>query len=79
MDEFQDVNWAQYNLVRLITTAKSQLTAVGDDDQSIYAFRGASVSNILRFKDDFPEAKEIVLTENYRSDQKNSGRGLQAY
>ncbi|MEK7212998.1 MAG: ATP-dependent DNA helicase [Patescibacteria group bacterium] len=70
VDEFQDVNWAQYNLVRLITTAKSQLTAVGDDDQSIYAFRGASVSNILRFKDDFPEAKEIVLTENYRSDQK---------
>lgn len=91
VDEFQDVNWAQYQLVRLLglpvmpcTSAITsealeagkagqvggQLTVVGDDDQSIYAFRGASVSNILRFKDDYPNAKEIVLTENYRSGQK---------
>jgi DNA helicase-2/ATP-dependent DNA helicase PcrA len=73
VDEFQDVNWAQYQLVRLIANGleqTGQLTVVGDDDQSIYAFRGASVSNILRFKEDFPEAKEIVLTENYRSGQK---------
>ncbi len=69
VDEFQDVNFAQYELVRLLAK-NSQLTVVGDDDQSIYAFRGASVSNILRFKDDYPEAKEIVLTENYRSGQK---------
>ncbi len=69
IDEFQDVNWAQYQLVRLLVGKKSQLTVVGDDDQSIYAFRGASVSNILRFKDDYPRAKEIVLTENYRSGQ----------
>lgn len=67
VDEFQDVNWSQYYLVRMLAT--EQLTVVGDDDQSIYAFRGASVSNILRFKEDYPKAKEIVLTENYRSGQ----------
>ena len=69
VDEFQDVNWAQYKLVGLLANQTSELTVVGDDDQSIYAFRGASVSNILRFKDDFPKAKEIVLNENYRSGQ----------
>lgn len=74
VDEFQDVNWAQYRLVQLLTTpnnaeALPHLTVVGDDDQSIYAFRGASVSNILHFKDDFPDAKEVVLRENYRSPQ----------
>ncbi len=69
VDEFQDVNYAQYELVKLLA-GNSQLTVVGDDDQSVYAFRGASVSNILRFKDDFPKGKEIVLTENYRSNQK---------
>ncbi|MFA5813861.1 MAG: ATP-dependent DNA helicase, partial [Patescibacteria group bacterium] len=71
VDEFQDVNWAQYQLVRLLVdeSAAVQLTVTGDDDQSVYAFRGASVSNILRFKEDFPNAKEIVLTENYRSGQ----------
>ncbi len=68
VDEFQDVNHAQYELVKLLSQ-NSQLTVVGDDDQSIYAFRGASVSNIMRFKDDFPHAKEVVLNENYRSDQ----------
>ena len=67
VDEFQDVNWSQYYLVRLLATG--QLTVVGDDDQSIYAFRGASVSNIMRFKEDYKKAKEIVLTENYRSGQ----------
>lgn len=75
VDEFQDVNYAQYELVRQLTInneqlTKNQLTVVGDDDQSIYAFRGASVSNILRFKEDYPKAQEIVLTENYRSGQK---------
>lgn len=69
VDEFQDVNWAQYELVKKLSSAGAQLTVVGDDDQSIYAFRGASVANILRFRDDFPKAKQIVLTENYRSDQ----------
>lgn len=69
VDEFQDVNWAQYYLVRKLVGKNNQLTVVGDDDQSIYAFRGASVSNILRFKDDFPDSTEIVLNENYRSRQ----------
>ncbi|MBU0545986.1 ATP-dependent helicase [Patescibacteria group bacterium] len=69
VDEFQDVNWAQYHLVRLLTGIDGHLTVVGDDDQSIYAFRGASVSNIMRFKDDYTNCKEIVLTENYRSGQ----------
>lgn len=69
VDEFQDVNWAQYQLVKLLAGKNSQLTIVGDDDQSIYAFRGASVANILRFKDDYPKSKEILLTANYRSGQ----------
>ncbi len=68
IDEFQDVNYGQYELVKLLAKY-AQLTVVGDDDQSIYAFRGASVSNILRFKDDYKDAKEIVLTENFRSGQ----------
>lgn len=69
VDEFQDVNYAQYELIKLLADEKSQLTVVGDDDQSIYAFRGASVSNILRFKDDYQDAKEVVLSENFRSGQ----------
>ncbi len=69
VDEFQDVNWAQYQLLRLLAKSGSQLTAVGDDDQGIYAFRGASVSNILRFKEDYVQAREIILTDNYRSGQ----------
>ncbi len=68
VDEFQDVNWAQYQLVQLLSGG-GQLTVVGDDDQSIYAFRGASVSNILRFTSDYKKVKEVVLQENYRSGQ----------
>ena len=69
VDEFQDVNTAQYELVKLLAGPLSQLTVVGDDDQSIYAFRGASVANILRFRDDYPQAKIVVLQTNYRSNQ----------
>lgn len=69
VDEFQDTNGAQYELVKLLALPNNNLTVVGDDDQSIYKFRGASISNILQFKDDFPEAKELVLTDNYRSRQ----------
>jgi len=71
VDEFQDTNWSQYELIKLLTkTGGPCLTVVGDDDQSIYKFRGASVSNILQFKDDYPDASETVLNENYRSGQK---------
>jgi DNA helicase-2/ATP-dependent DNA helicase PcrA len=69
VDEFQDTNWAQYELVKLLAAPQNNLTVVGDDDQSIYKFRGASVANILAFKTDFPKAKEVVLTQNYRSTQ----------
>ncbi len=69
VDEFQDTNWAQFELIKLISSLRNNLTVVGDDDQSIYKFRGASVSNILEFKKDFPEAEVIVLTKNYRTRQ----------
>ncbi|MBI4359732.1 MAG: ATP-dependent helicase, partial [Candidatus Jacksonbacteria bacterium] len=61
-------NLAQYNLIKLLR-ANNMITVVGDDDQAIYKFRGASVSNILNFKNDFPDSSEIVLTKNYRSTQ----------
>lgn len=68
IDEFQDTNWAQYELIKLLAQP-ANLTVVGDDDQSIYKFRGASISNILQFKKDYPDSKEIVLVNNYRSAQ----------
>lgn len=69
VDEFQDTNWAQYELIKLLAAPENNLVVVGDDDQSIYRFRGASMSNILQFVKDFPDSKKIVLTENYRSAQ----------
>ncbi|KKU48413.1 hypothetical protein A3H10_03265 [Candidatus Uhrbacteria bacterium RIFCSPLOWO2_12_FULL_46_10] len=69
VDEFQDTNWAQYELVKLLAVPQNNLTVVGDDDQSIYRFRGASMSNILQFKKDYPKAQEVVLIKNYRSSQ----------
>lgn len=69
VDEFQDTNWAQYELIKLLSAPENNLVVVGDDDQAVYKFRGASISNILQFKDDFPKAEEVVLTENYRSKQ----------
>lgn len=69
VDEFQDTNFAQYELVKLLAAPVNNITVVGDDDQSVYKFRGASISNILEFKADFPQAKEIFLIENYRSRQ----------
>ena len=69
VDEFQDTNHAQYELIKLLASPKNNITVVGDDDQAIYRFRGASMSNILEFKKDFPKSKEVVLTKNYRSKQ----------
>lgn len=69
VDEFQDTNSAQYELIKLLSAPNNNLVAVGDDDQSIYRFRGAALSNIMQFKDDFPKAKQVVLTDNYRSGQ----------
>lgn len=69
VDEFQDTNRAQYDLVKLIAEPRNNITVVGDDDQSIYRFRGASIQNILDFQADYPDAERIVLTNNYRSTQ----------
>lgn len=69
VDEFQDTNYAQYELIKLLALPNNNLTCVADDDQSIYKFRGASVSNVLQFKKEFPKTKEISLVKNYRSCQ----------
>ncbi|MFA5730284.1 MAG: UvrD-helicase domain-containing protein, partial [Candidatus Paceibacterota bacterium] len=69
VDEFQDTNWVQYELVQKLAYPENNITVVGDDDQSIMSFQGSSFNNVLRFKHDYPESKEIVLTENYRSFQ----------
>ncbi|KQX74903.1 ATP-dependent DNA helicase PcrA [Aeromicrobium sp. Root472D3] len=69
VDEYQDTNHAQYQLIKELTDAESDLLVVGDSDQSIYAFRGANIRNILEFEDDFPNAATILLEQNYRSTQ----------
>ena len=67
VDEYQDTNYAQYELVRLLSSAHKNICVVGDDDQSIYRFRGATIENILNFEDDYIGAKTIRLEQNYRS------------
>ncbi|HSP33307.1 MAG TPA: UvrD-helicase domain-containing protein [Thermoanaerobaculia bacterium] len=67
IDEYQDTNRAQYVLVKLLTGKEGDVIAVGDEDQSIYRFRGADINNILNFERDFPGAKIIKLEQNYRS------------
>ncbi len=68
VDEFQDTNHAQFELLKLLA-GNGNLTVCGDDDQSIYKFRGAALSNILSFQQEYPDSKLVVLTENYRSTQ----------
>lgn len=69
VDEYQDTNIAQYTLINLIGSAYGNVCVVGDDDQSIYKFRGANIGNILSFEEDYPAAKRITLDRNYRSTQ----------
>ena len=67
IDEYQDTNHAQYVLVKLLTAASHNLCVVGDGDQSIYAFRGADIRNIMEFEKDYPDARIVLLEQNYRS------------
>lgn len=67
IDEFQDTNFAQNQLAILLSGEKQNITVVGDDDQSIYKWRGAAISNMLQFKTRFPDTKIVTLTKNYRS------------
>src|SRR5215212_10844529 len=67
IDEYQDTNRAQYMLIKLLAGPRGNLVAVGDEDQSIYRFRGADIQNILNFERDFPGARIVKLEQNYRS------------
>jgi DNA helicase-2/ATP-dependent DNA helicase PcrA len=69
VDEYQDTNQVQYRLVQLLVDKHRNLAVVGDGDQSIYGFRGADIKNILKFEEDYPEAKAVLLEQNYRSTQ----------
>ncbi len=67
VDEYQDTDNSQYLLIKMLSEQSRNIAVVGDDDQSIYRFRGANVENILGFEEDYPEAKRVVLDRNYRS------------
>lgn len=67
VDEYQDTNASQYLLVKLLVQERAHFTVVGDDDQSIYAWRGARPENLMQLKDDFPSLKVVMLEQNYRS------------
>lgn len=69
VDEYQDTNYAQYIIIRRLSQRGAKVCVVGDDAQSIYSFRGAKIENILKFRNDYPEAKTFKLEQNYRSTQ----------
>ena len=69
IDEYQDTNKAQYEIIKLLAAKNRNICAVGDIDQNIYGWRGADIQNILNFEKDYPEAKAVILEENYRSTQ----------
>jgi len=69
VDEFQDTNFSQNELVKLLSGKDGNINVVADDDQSVYRFRGAAVSNVIQFRKSFPKTKIVVLTKNYRSTQ----------
>lgn len=69
VDEYQDTNYAQSQAIKMLSEKHHNIMVVGDDDQAIYAFRGASITNILQFQQQYPKAKTIVLKQNYRSTQ----------
>ena len=67
VDEFQDINYVQYQIIRMLSLPENNLFVVGDDDQSIYGFRGSSPKFMFQFEEDFPRAEKIILNINYRS------------
>jgi DNA helicase-2/ATP-dependent DNA helicase PcrA len=69
VDEYQDTNFSQYVIVKQLAARFENICVVGDDAQSIYAFRGANIQNILNFRKDYPDLKTFKLEENYRSTQ----------
>ena len=69
VDEFQDTNYAQFELVKLLAARHRNVAVVADDDQAIYRWRGAAISNVLGFLEHYPGARQVVLTENFRSHQ----------
>src|SRR5690606_27824292 len=69
IDEYQDTNLAQYQIIKMLGAVHENICVVGDDAQSIYSFRGATVQNILQFQDDYDDVKIVKLEQNYRSTQ----------
>jgi len=69
VDEYQDTNWAQYSIIKMLAAAYENICVVGDDAQSIYSFRGADIENIFRFQKDYPDHRLFKLEQNYRSTQ----------